>query len=99
MHIFFEIFGLHASIGIQNPSLGRKFHVEPDFQVKTSQFQRPEAKMLGKLTPDIWKTNLYIFFCCIFLAAARLAQKKYYLATRVQTSQRNSTSDKILEES
>ena len=31
-------------LGPQNPSLGRKFCVESDFQVKNSQFQRPEAK-------------------------------------------------------
>ena len=32
-------------LGPQNPSLGRKFAVESDFQVKNSQFQHLEANI------------------------------------------------------
>ena len=41
---FFEFLASTPELGPQNPSLGRKFCVESDFQVKNSQFQRPDAK-------------------------------------------------------
>ena len=41
---FFDFLASAPELGPQNPSLGRKFYVESDFQVKNTQFQRPEAK-------------------------------------------------------
>ena len=45
---FFNFLRFGAStpeLGPQNPSPGRKFYVESDFEVKNDQFRRPGAKI------------------------------------------------------
>ncbi len=41
---FLDFWAQISELGPQNPSPGRKFYVESDFQVKNGQFRRPEAK-------------------------------------------------------
>ena len=51
-------------LGAFQPVLGRKFHVESEFEVKNSRFKRPEGKNKEKLPQKKNKNNIKITSIC-----------------------------------
>ena len=50
------------------PVLGRKFHVESEFEVKNTQFRHPEAKNLEKLIQKIYCLVVGFFSGSVFIS-------------------------------